>query len=120
MRYSADMARGRDTARVRQPESGSRRASVRATKRIASSLHADWIAVYVETPRPLKPADRLRITETLRLADQLGAQTVTLHGAQIGDEVLHYAREHNISRVIVGKPTHPAGATCCSARCSTI
>ena len=80
---------------------------VRATKRIASSLHADWIAVYVETPRTLKAADRQRITETLRLADQLGAQTVTLHGAQIGDEVLRYAREHNISRVIVGKPTHP-------------
>jgi two-component system sensor histidine kinase KdpD len=80
---------------------------VRATKRMASSLHADWIAVYVETPRPLKPADRLRITETLRLAEQLGAQTVTLHGAQVGDEVLRYAHEHNISRVIVGKPTHP-------------
>mgnify|MGYP001255449515 FL=1 len=80
---------------------------VRAAKRMAVSLHANWLAVYVETSRPLSSSNRARISETLRLAEQLGATTVTLYGAPVGEEVLRYAREHNVSRVIVGKPAHP-------------
>ena len=39
------------------------------------------IAAYVETPAALSlPADRPRVDQTLRLAEQLGARTVTLSG----------------------------------------
>ena len=42
--------------------------------------------------------------QTLRLAEQLGAETVTLSGATMSDEILAYARSRNVSRVILGKP----------------
>ena len=80
---------------------------VRAAKRMATSLHADWITVYVETPRQANTTDRARIDETLHFAEQMGSTTATLYGAHVGDEVLRFARERNVSKIIVGKPAHP-------------
>jgi two-component system sensor histidine kinase KdpD len=82
---------------------------VRAAKRMAAGLHADWLAVYVETPAhaSLPEADRQRIIQTLRLADSLGAETVTLSGERVSEELLAYARRRNVSKIIVGKPVHP-------------
>lgn len=82
---------------------------VRAARRMATSLRAEWVVVYVETPRHarLREADRVRITQTLRLAEQLGAETATLSGADVSTEVLTYARRRNVTKIVAGKPTHP-------------
>jgi two-component system, OmpR family, sensor histidine kinase KdpD len=82
---------------------------VRAAKRMATALRAEWIAAYVDTarPRPLPEADRARLTETLRLAEQLGAETVTLTGTSISEELLAYARDRNVTRIVIGKPKRP-------------
>ncbi len=58
---------------------------VRATRRMAARLRAEWLAVYVETPAHLRlpEADRERVVHTLRLAEQLGAETVTLSGEHV-------------------------------------
>ena len=79
---------------------------VRSAKRLADGLKAQWIAAYVETPgiARLPQADRDRITQTLRLAAQLGAETVTLSGQDIADEVLAYAKEQNVTKIVIGKP----------------
>ncbi len=79
---------------------------IRATRRLAAGLHARWIAAYVETPSAgaMSEAGRNRLAQNMRLAEQLGGRTVTLAGASIGDEVLAYARAHNITKVVVGKP----------------
>jgi two-component system sensor histidine kinase KdpD len=81
---------------------------IRAGRRMAAGLRADWVAVYVETPahQRLPAADRDAVAQNLRLAEQLGAQTVTLGGQSVSDEVLAYAGAHNITKIIVGKPTH--------------
>jgi two-component system, OmpR family, sensor histidine kinase KdpD len=81
---------------------------VRAARRMAAGLRADWVAVYVETPAHtrLSRADQDAIAQNLSLAEQLGAQTVTLSGHSVSEEVLAYARDHNINRILVGKPTH--------------
>src|SRR5437764_1074845 len=52
---------------------------VRAAKRMAEGLGAPWIAAYVETPAQLRLPQGARDTviQTLRLAEQLGAETVT-------------------------------------------
>src|SRR5215212_10083127 len=57
---------------------------VRAAKRMADRLEAEWIAAYVETPASARmgPEARDRIVQTLRLAEQLGATTVTAVGAR--------------------------------------
>ncbi len=79
---------------------------VRAARRMAGSLHARWFAVYVEprTARPLPKAMAARLAQNLDLAEQLGAEVVTLTGDNPTDELLRFAREHNITKVIVGKP----------------
>jgi two-component system sensor histidine kinase KdpD len=79
---------------------------VRATRRMAALLRAEWLAVYVETPAYLRlpEADRDRIVHTLRLAEQLGAETVTLSGENVSEELLNYARTRNVSKIVVGKP----------------
>jgi two-component system sensor histidine kinase KdpD len=79
---------------------------VRAAKRMADSLRAEWIVAYVETPAHarLSEADRAQIAETLRLSEQLGAETVTLTGQRISEEILAHARARNVSKIIVGKP----------------
>ena len=79
---------------------------VRAAKRMAAGLHAKWVAVYVQTPEHLRrpQTDRDRVIQTLRLAEQLGAETVTLSGHRVSQEILSYARNRNVSKIIVGKP----------------
>jgi len=79
---------------------------VRAARQMAASLHAKWIAVYVQIPRHLRlpQAERDRLTQTLRLAEQLGAEVVTLTGHNVPQELLSYARSRNVTKMIVGKP----------------
>jgi two-component system sensor histidine kinase KdpD len=79
---------------------------VRAARRMAAELHAKWLAVYVQTPRHLSmpEADRERVNQTLLLAEQLGAETATVSGEKVAQEILSYARSRNVTKIIVGKP----------------
>ncbi len=82
---------------------------VRATRRLADELNAEWFAVYVETPASdrLSPAERDRVARTLLLAEELGAKTVTAPGSGITETVVTFARSHNVTKIIVGKPLRP-------------
>ncbi len=80
---------------------------IRATRRIAATLGASWIALYVETPRHLRygEEDQARIEAHLRLAEQLGGETAVIEGGSVlGGVILDYAREHNVTKIVVGKP----------------
>ena len=79
---------------------------VRAGKRMADALDAAWTVVYVETPRlmNLSEADRDRRIDVLRLAESLGAETVTLDGPSPSATILEYAQTRSATRVIVGAP----------------
>jgi two-component system sensor histidine kinase KdpD len=82
---------------------------VRATRRIARSLKAPWIAVHVETPADsrLSERDRDQLFQTLNLVEQLGGETANLSGHNLADELIHYARSRNVTKIIVGKPSRP-------------
>ncbi len=82
---------------------------IRATLRLATSLRCEWIVVYVQTPEHEKlPADqKARIIDTLRLAERLGGETAVLTGQNIPEEVLRYARERNVTKIVLGKPSRP-------------
>ena len=82
---------------------------IRATKRMAAGLHAEWFAVYVETPKMVRlpEAERNRVVQNLRLAEQLGAETVTLRGRSIAEEIVGFARHRNINKIVAGKPLRP-------------
>ena len=79
---------------------------VRAGKRLSDALDSDWTVVYVETPALLRLADaeRNRRIDVLRLAESLGAETVTLDGPSAAATLLEYAQMRNATRVIVGAP----------------
>jgi len=81
---------------------------IRAARRIAASLHAPCIAAYVETPSALRMSDanRQQLADNLRLAEQLGAEAVTLKGERAALETVRYARSRNVTRIVIGKPTH--------------
>ena len=82
---------------------------IRAARRMAAGLRAEWIAVHVEAPFRFKTSqeDLKTLTEHMQMAENLGAETATLTGYKVSDAILNYARQRNISKIIIGKPTHP-------------
>jgi two-component system, OmpR family, sensor histidine kinase KdpD len=79
---------------------------IRAGKRFASALRAEWVVVYVETPEleRLSAERRDRVLRMLKLAEELGAETATLSGTDMSDEIIRFARGRNISKIMMGKP----------------
>ncbi|QDU26739.1 Sensor protein KdpD [Anatilimnocola aggregata] len=80
---------------------------IRTARRMASALHADWIAVHVETAQDLPTKAQHQLVNNLRLAEQLGAETVTLTGNNAADEIVTYARDRNVTKIIAGKTDFP-------------
>ena len=77
-----------------------------ATKRMADNLQAEWFAIYVESPKMLRlpEAERNRIAQNLRLAEELGGETIALRGRSIAEEIVNFARQRNVSKIVSGKP----------------
>jgi len=84
-------------------------ALIRYARRAADRLHAPWTAMYVETARTARliDAERDHIAEYLRLAEQLGASTITIPGRKIADEIVAYAQANNITQIVIGKSDRP-------------
>ncbi|WP_144108335.1 DUF4118 domain-containing protein [Paraburkholderia sp. BCC1886] len=80
---------------------------VRAAARLAASLKADWLAVYVETPalQRLPAARRERTLNALKLAAELGAETATLAGSDALAAIVGYAQARNVSKLVAGAST---------------
>lgn len=80
---------------------------VRYTKRLADRLHAPWTAVSIETRRSLQFTEeqRDRLADTLRLAEALGAEALTIPAAarRIADDLLGYAHANNVTQIVIGK-----------------
>jgi len=79
---------------------------VRFGKRFADAMDAEWLVVSVETPALLSLGERARNRriDVLRLAESLGAQTVTLDGPSVAGTLMAYARLRGVSRIVVGEP----------------
>ncbi len=76
---------------------------------MATSLHAELVALYVETPASIRmtAVARERLAENMRLVEALGGEPVTLRGEDAARETVRYARKRNVTKIVVGKPTHP-------------
>ena len=86
--------------RVRRPAE-----LVRRGRRLANSFKAPLTVMYVETIRhiSLGEAEKDRVSDTLRLAQRLGAEAVTLPGRNIAETILAYARRKNVTHILIGK-----------------
>jgi two-component system sensor histidine kinase KdpD len=82
---------------------------VRYTKRLADRVHAPWTAVSIETRRSLQLTDeqRDRLADTMRLAESLGGEALTIPGVgrRIADDVINFAHANNVTQIIIGKST---------------
>ena len=81
-------------------------ALVRYARRMTERLQAPWTVLHVETAASLRRSDAAsdRINETLRLAERLGGEAVTIPGRDVASEAVRYAETHNATHIIIGKP----------------
>ncbi|MDD5033732.1 MAG: sensor histidine kinase KdpD [Methylococcaceae bacterium] len=79
---------------------------IRAGKRFATALRAEWIVVYVETPelQRLSAEKRDAVLRILRQAEQLGAETATLSAPEMSEVIIKFARERNVTKIVMSKP----------------
>lgn len=82
---------------------------VRYAKRLADRLHASFTALWVEGRGSLQltEEERDRVADTLRLAQTLGGDAITIPGGDrsIADDIIKYAQSNNVTHIIVGKST---------------
>lgn len=77
---------------------------IRWTRRLSDSLDCPWIAVHVKPPDALGEDDQTRLMRNLALARELGAEVVTTGDSDLVNGLLHVARQHNVTQIVVGKP----------------
>jgi two-component system sensor histidine kinase KdpD len=77
---------------------------IRWTRRMAYNLEADWVAVYVQTSRPLSPTAQAQLSTNVDLARGLGAEIVTTAGDDIPAALMRLARQRNVTQIVLGKP----------------
>jgi two-component system sensor histidine kinase KdpD len=82
---------------------------IRSAARVATQSEVPWHVVYVETPKlqRLPDADRAQTLKVLKLAQDAGARTAVLSGPDAAQTAIAYAREHNLSKVMVGRDKRP-------------
>jgi two-component system sensor histidine kinase KdpD len=85
---------------------GESRKLIHSAGRIAKSLNAEWTAIYVDVPRQGSEEDRHLAVQKLRLAERLGARTHLIVGDDIVKEIINFAREQNISQIMIWKKSY--------------
>jgi two-component system sensor histidine kinase KdpD len=81
-------------------------ALVRTARRLSDMMmDAPWTVAHVERPnqKPPSPTALGRLSEALKLAEQLGGSTVVLTGDDVVASVMAYARRNNVTQIVIGK-----------------
>jgi two-component system sensor histidine kinase KdpD len=81
---------------------------IRTAKRMAKHNQAEWMAVHIDIPqKTLTPEQHSNIAQHLRLAEMLGAEISVLTGFDVANQIMTFAREQNVTQLIVGKINRP-------------
>jgi len=82
---------------------------LRHASRLAGRLNRNWYAVYVQTaaeiPTAIDAATQRLLSNTLSLAQQLGATVFTYRGDDIVSTILAFAREYRVAHIVIGTPS---------------
>lgn len=80
---------------------------VRYARRQADRLRAPWAVLHLDTPQAasLPEEDKDRLAANMRLAEQLGAETVTLPALSPSRDIIAYANSNNFTHIVVGRPS---------------
>lgn len=81
---------------------------LRFASRLAGRLNRNWYAVYVQTPKEeatvIDAATQRFLSDTLTLANQLGAMVFTFKGQDVADTILRFADEYRVGQIVIGRP----------------
>ncbi len=79
---------------------------VRRGYNLAIDSGIDWYVVYVATPKfkTISQKGQKYLSDTFELAEKLGGKIFTLTGSDIADELIAFAKDKNITRLLMGKP----------------
>jgi two-component system sensor histidine kinase KdpD len=77
---------------------------IRWTRRMADGLRCRWLALHVESSRPLTEPVQAQLEKNLAAARELGAEVFTTTDDELVRGLLRVAREQNATQIIVGKP----------------
>jgi two-component system, OmpR family, sensor histidine kinase KdpD len=81
---------------------------LRFASRLAGRMNRNWYALYVQTPSEdptVIEAETQRIlSDTLTLANQLGAMVFQFKGQDVADTILSFAKEYRVGQLVIGRP----------------
>jgi len=79
---------------------------IRTAYQLAKESKAEFFVATVTVPgiKALSPKEKLYLTEALNLAEELGAKISSLSGTHIAEEIVRFARQNNVTRIVLGKP----------------
>lgn len=83
-------------------------ALLRYASRLAGRLNRNWYAVYVQTskerPTAIDASTQRILSNTLTLAQQLGATVFTYKGDDVVKTILQFAKEYRVGHIVIGTP----------------
>jgi two-component system sensor histidine kinase KdpD len=84
---------------------------IRTAYQLATESKAELFVATVTVPglREMTPQQQSYLSEALNLAEELGAKISSLAGTSVAEEIVRFARQNNVSRIVLGKPLsyHP-------------
>ncbi|MDD8019065.1 MAG: ATP-binding protein, partial [Bacteroidota bacterium] len=78
---------------------------IRWARRMAYTMNATWIAVYVESSKQLSDHAKKQLNANIKLAQELGAEIITTADENIASALVREAKQHNATQILVGKTT---------------
>lgn len=80
---------------------------IRTAARMANAFRGKFTALFVETPgfSKAQEADKKRLRENIRLAQQLGAAVETTYGGDVPLQIAEFARLFGVSKIVIGRST---------------
>lgn len=78
---------------------------IRTAARMAEAFQGGFTALYVETPNSdkMNEADKARVQNNIRLAEQLGAVISTVYGNDVSYQIAEFARISNVTKIVIGR-----------------
>ena len=80
---------------------------IRWTRRLAYSMEAPWIALYIENDMKISEDKKKIITDNFNLAKELGAEVIMIQSMEVIDAIIRVARENNVTQIVIGKSRRP-------------
>ncbi|MFA6457219.1 MAG: DUF4118 domain-containing protein, partial [Bacteroidota bacterium] len=76
---------------------------IRWARRMAYTLNATWVAVYVETSKSISDEAKKQLNSNIKLAADLGAEIITTTDDNIVRALVRTAHQHNATQILIGK-----------------